>query len=183
MAGAARLLENQGAAQVPSGLELSLAHPIFRAALLACALGSPATFAQDAGKPVIEFVNIGGNDCPPCVAWRAVELPKLHAMPEWQLMKYHYVTKSIQAPVPSAFFFPASAKHLQPALHEASNGWSGSPQQAIVVNGKVLDYWYGTWQGDASQVAAMVRAIHEGKPLPRKVCAQLDTRTTCKKPA
>lgn len=153
--------------------------------ILAMCVAGSAAWAQQApapGKPRIEFVSMGGNDCPPCMAWRAGDLPKLKAMPEWQLVTFHYVTKAIQSPVPSAFFFPAEAKHLQPALKEASNGWSGSPQQALLVDGKVVDYWWGTAKGEPEALAAMIRALHEGKPLPRATCQALDTRTTCKKP-
>jgi hypothetical protein len=155
----------------------------FACGIMLCLAGAPALAQTAAAKPVrIDFVSIGGNDCPPCVVWRAVELPKLQALPEWQMIRYHYVTKSIQSPVPSAFFFPSETRHLQPALKEASNGWSGSPQQALLVDGKVVDYWYGTRKGDPHALAAMIRALHEGKPLPRDTCAELDSRTTCKKP-
>lgn len=151
-------------------------------ALGACLLvASALAHSQTSTPPRIEFVSMGGNDCPPCVAWRGVELPKLQAMPEWKLIRYHYVTKAVQSQVPSAFFFPSEARHLQPVLAQASAGWHGSPQQAIVVDGKVVDYWWGTGKGDAQQLAAVFRAIHEGKPLPREVCAQLDknNRTLC----
>lgn len=152
-------------------------------AMAAVALWATSVLGQQAPEPIrIDVVHLGGNDCPPCVLWRAIELPKLKAMPEWHLIRFHHVTKAIQAPVPPAFFFPAETKHLQPALKEAANGWSGSPQQAILVNGKVVDYWYGSSKGDAQTIAAIVRALHEGKPPPREPCAQLDTRHTCKKP-
>lgn len=144
---------------------------------------STSAASQDPAKPRIEFVNLGGNDCPPCREWRATELPKLKALPEWNLIQYHYITKSINSPVPSASMFSSEAKHLQPALITASNGWSGSPQQAILVDGKVVDYWWGTAKGDPQQLAALIRAIFEGKPLPRDVCPQLhpNSRTVCKK--
>lgn len=154
---------------------------VARPGVAAAATETPPVAAPASAKKV-EFVAMGGNDCPPCVVWRAVELPKLQALPEWKMMNYHYVTKAIQTPVPSAAFFPAESRHLQPVLAEASNGWSGSPHQAIVVDGKVVDYWTGTYKGAAPDIAALVRAIHEGKPLPRATCAQLDTRTSCKKP-
>jgi hypothetical protein len=146
-------------------------------------IASTSALSQTASKPRIEFVNLGGNDCPPCMAWRATELPKLQAMPEWKLVKFHYVTKAVPSPVPSAFFFPGEAKHLQPVLAAASNGWSGSPHQAIVVDGKVVDYWWGTEKSDPHQLAAMFRAIDEGKPLPREVCTQLhpNNRRQCNK--
>ncbi|MGV3573118.1 MAG: hypothetical protein ACO1PB_21190 [Ramlibacter sp.] len=151
---------------------------------MALALGLACCTLPAWAQKTIDFVSLGGNDCPPCRAWRAVELPKLQAMPEWQLMKYHFVTKSIQTPVPSATFFPAESKHLQPALAEAGNGWTGSPQQAILVDGKVVDFWWGSamGKGSAEDIAAMVRALHDGTPLPRPACAQLETRRSCKKP-
>ncbi len=153
-----------------------------RALWLALAICCAPAVAQEEGRkePQIDFVNMGGNDCPPCVLWRATELPRLQALPEFKWIRYNHVVKTIQSPVPAAFFFPSEIKHLQPALKQSSNGWSGSPQQAIVVDGKVIDYWWGTGRGSAEELAAMFRAIRAGQPLPRKVCAQLDTRTTCK---
>ncbi len=145
----------------------------------AAALAVSAQAQQDKAV-VIDFVHLGGNDCPPCVAWRATELPKLQAMPEFKYVRYTHVTKAIQSTVPPAFTFPSEVRQLQPALKEASNGWSGSPHQAILVNGKVVDYWYGTGRGEATELAAMFRALHDGTPLPRKTCAHLDTRHTCK---
>ena len=150
--------------------------------LLAAACGALAAAQAAADKPVIDFVNMGGNDCPPCIAWRATELPKLQAMPEFRDMRYWHVVKSVPSTVPPGFFFPSEIKHLQPLLKEASSGATGSPQQAIVVNGKVVDYWFGTGKGDAADLAAMVRAIQQGKPLPRRTCLQLETSRSCKTP-
>ena len=142
-----------------------------------------AAHAADAPPPhQIDFVNMGGNDCPPCVAWRKTELPKLQAMPEWKLIRYNHVVKAIQSTVPPALFFPAEIKHLQPLLKEASAGVSGSPQQAIVVDGKVVDFWFGTGKSDPAALAAMFRAIQEGKALPRKTCVALDAKKACKTP-
>jgi hypothetical protein len=137
-----------------------------------------------AEQPVIDFVHMGGNDCPPCIYWRATELPKLQGMPEFAHVRYTYVTKAIRSSVPSATWFPAEAKHLQPALAEAANGFSGSPHQAILVDGKIVDYWFGTGagKGDATQIAAMVRAIRAGERLPRPTCKKLATQLTCAVP-
>ncbi len=33
--------------------------------------------AQTADAPRIHIIYMGGDDCPPCVAWRSNELPKL----------------------------------------------------------------------------------------------------------
>ena len=149
-------------------LFLLLPYPV--CGVTAAAAPGPIVESATKGAPLrIDFVHLGGNDCPPCRVWRAVELPKLQAMPEFASMRYTHVTKSIKSTVPSAFFFPAEIKELQPALMQASNGWVGSPQQAILVDGKVVDYWYRSsgGKGDAQAVAAMVRAIREGTPLPR----------------
>ncbi|TWO71003.1 hypothetical protein FN976_11795 [Caenimonas sedimenti] len=131
---------------------------------------------------VIDIVNMGGNDCPPCVTWRQTELPKLQAAPEFKSIRYTHVTKSITSAVPPGFFFPSGSQHLQPALKEASNGLSGSPQQAILVNGRLVDYWFGTGKGEAGKLVEMVRAIQEGKGLPRPTCLKLKTHGTCQTP-
>ena len=150
---------------------------------LALPLAAASAAAQTA-KPgmVIDFVHMGGNDCPPCVAWRRTELPKLQAAPEFQAIRFTHVTKTVKSAVPPALFFPQEVKHLQPALAEASNGISGSPQQAILVNGKVVDYWFGAGRGSAEQIAAMVRAIHGGELLPRPTCQLLKTSSKCQTP-
>jgi hypothetical protein len=144
------------------------------------------TFAQ-AAKPapatlVIDIVHMGGNDCPPCVEWRRTELPKLQAAPEFKTIRFTHVTKSVRSAVPPALFFPSEVKHLQPVLKEASNGISGSPQQAILVNGKVVDYWFGAGKGEADKLVAMVRAIQAGKTLPRPTCQKLKTSSSCQTP-
>lgn len=135
--------------------------------------------AAAAGPVTIDFVNMGGNDCGPCKSWRKLELPKLQAMPEYAHIRYHYVTKAINSAVPSAFFFPEASKHLQPALAEAGNGRTGSPQQAILVNGKVVDYWWGTGLGDAQVLAEIFRALHAGQPMPRPACQKVAPISGC----
>jgi hypothetical protein len=152
--------------------------------LAGCWLVPQAGFAADppAGRPVIDLVNMGGNDCPPCVAWRKTDLPKLQAMPEWQAVRYTHVTKSVKSAVPPALFFPSQVQALQPILKEASNGISGSPQWAVLVDGKLVDYWFGTGKAEPAELASMVRAIQRGKPLPRPTCVQLQTSRVCKTP-
>jgi hypothetical protein len=149
-----------------------------KAVFVALALG--LTAAAGAQQQVqIDFVNMGGNDCGPCKSWRKLELPKLQAMPEFAHIRYHYVTKSIKAPVPPAFFFPSESKHLQPALAEAGNGRTGSPQQAILVNGKVVDYWWGTGLGDAQALAEIIRTIKAGEAYPRPACQKVGPISGC----
>ena len=142
----------------------------------------PAAAQPAKPAPVIDIVHMGGNDCPPCVEWRRTELPKLEAAPEFKAIRFTHVIKTIKSPVPPALFFPGEIKHLQPALKEASNGINGSPQQAILVDGKVVDYWFGGGKGDAAQLTKMVRAIQEGKPFPRATCQQLKSSSVCQKP-
>ncbi len=148
-------------------------------ALLLAATGC-AAFAQQ--RPQVDFVHLGGNDCPPCVWWRQNELPKLEAMPEFKRMRVTHVTKNVKSPVPPAFFFPSEIKHLQPVLVEASSGLSGSPHQALLVDGKVVDYWWGTsaGKGNADEVARLVRAIENGEPFGRETCVKLQTVSKCK---
>lgn len=148
---------------------------------LLLALAAAAAGAQQ-DRPRIDFVHMGGNDCPPCVWWRQNELPRLEAMPEFKRLRFHYVTKGIRSPVPPPFFFPSQSKELQPLLAEASGGLTGSPHQALLVDGKVVDYWFGTaaGKGNAEEIARLVRAIEAGQPLGRETCVKLATVSKCK---
>ena len=139
----------------------------------------PAAAQQARTARVIDIVHMGGNDCPPCVEWRRTELPKLQASPEYKAIRFTHVTKSIKSTVPPELFFPSEVKHLQGTLKEASNGLSGSPHQAILVDGKLVDYWFGTTKGSAEELEKMVRAIQAGNTLPRPTCVKLKTSSKC----
>lgn len=154
------------------------------AALAVCLIALPlASSAQDRrASKTIDFVSMGADDCPPCVDWRRTELPKLQATPEFKDIRYTHVTKLIRSSVPAAFFFPADIKHLQPALKEASNGHTGSPHQALLVNGEIVDYWFGTGKGSAAEIVKMIQAINQNLPLPRKTCRKLKTLSSCQIP-
>lgn len=122
-----------------------------------------AACAWSAGSSVarrIDYVYMGGNDCPPCIAWRQTELPRLKAMPEFELLHFTYVDKSIRSPVPAAFWFPREIRHLRDPIFVASKGRTGSPLNAIVVDGRVATFWWGTWA--AEDIAKTVREIHDG---------------------
>ena len=119
----------------------------------------------------IRFIHMGGNDCPPCVAWRAMELPKLEKSPTFLAIRYSHVVKSIRSPVPSAFFLPADVKPLKASLDHASAGKSGSPHQVLLVDGEVHDYWFGTL--DAAQIEAKIAAITGGTTYPGPRCTRL----------
>ena len=73
------------------------------ALLLATALGPVAQ--ADPNRPV-HLIWMGGNDCPPCVSWRAQELPRLQQSPAFQAVRFSYVVKGIRSPIPSRAFLP-----------------------------------------------------------------------------
>ena len=140
-----------------------------------------AALAGHAEEPVIDFVHMGDDDCPPCMYWRAMELPQLRKLPEFARLRFTHVRKSIRSTVPPASAFPPEIRHLQPALAEAANGAVGSPQQALLVDGKVVDYWIGigAGKGDAPHIAAFVRTILAHEPPPRATCTKLATQGSC----
>lgn len=108
----------------------------------------------------IDYVYMGGNDCPPCIAWRQTELPRLRAMPEFQLLHFSYVNKSIRSTVPAALAFPREIRALREPIFAASKGRTGSPLNAIVVDGRVAIFWWGAWT--AEDIAKTVREVHNG---------------------
>ena len=105
----------------------------------------------------IDFVYMGGNDCPPCVRWRGLELPKLMAMPEYGMLRFTYVPKVIGSQVPEASYFPSELRYLRNPIFSASGGVAGSPMNAILVNGKVIEFWRGA--RDAEVIAQQIRVI------------------------
>ena len=141
------------------------------ALLLATALGPVAQ--ADPNRPV-HLIWMGGNDCPPCVAWRATELPKLKATEAFRESRFSYVVKSIRSTVPSATFLPEEVKPYKADLDAANNGRSGSPQAVLLVDGKVYDYFTGT--RTAEQVEAMLKAARAGGAYPFKRCLKLGPR-------
>ncbi len=56
--------------------------------------------------PEIILVNMGGNDCPPCVSWRMFELPKLQATEAFRSITFVHVEKSIKSTVPPPLLPP-----------------------------------------------------------------------------
>lgn len=111
---------------------------------------------------------MGGEDCPPCVAWRRFELPKLRKSAEFQKIDFTYVIKSIQSPVPPRFFLPDEIKQYKDGLDEAGAGRRGSPQVAVIVNGSVYDYFYGTRSSE--DIEKMLFAIRTNSSYPFKRC-------------
>ena len=116
----------------------------------------------------IHMIYMGGNDCPPCVVWRSLELPKLQKSAAFKAITFSYVQKAIKSPVPSSFFLPDEVKPYKQKLDQASEGRSGSAQVAILVNGEVYDYYRGT--RSAEEVEAMLLSIKSGGQYPFKTC-------------
>jgi hypothetical protein len=123
--------------------------------------------------PTIHLVWMGGSDCPPCVAWRRDELPKLEERSEFKSIKFSYVPKVIRSSVPAKFFLPAAVEPLKEKLDIASSGRSGSPQAALIVNGEVYDYFHGTRSAD--EILRMLASIREGNAYPFARCLKVST--------
>jgi hypothetical protein len=129
----------------------------------------------------VHIVYMGGNDCPPCRAWRATELPKLEKTEAFKRAQFTHVEKLIKSSVPPAFFLPAEVRPYKDQLDEASSGMIGSPQTAILVDGKVYDYYWGT--RTAPEVERMLNSIYDGKPYPFERCVKRESQTKCAKKA
>jgi hypothetical protein len=147
-------------------------NPVHRLLVLFLALPS-ALMAQAVGHPAnVHLIWMGGNDCPPCVAWRAQELPKLEQTEVFKTITFSYVPKTIKSSVPPAFFLPEIVKPLKAKLDTASAGRAGSPQAAVVVNGEVYDYFFGA--RSAQDMEQMLRAARDGGKYPFPRCLRLD---------
>jgi len=141
--------------------------------------GAPAAAAHPSAD--IHMVVMGGNDCPPCVAWRGLELPKLRATPAFQSIRFSYVVKVITSSVPSAMFLPDEVKPYKAQLDDASSLRTGSPQVAILVDGRLYDYYFGT--RSAEEVVQMIRAILDGGAYPFQRCLKRGVDRQCRRPA
>jgi hypothetical protein len=139
---------------------------------LVFAFGTTHSWSQNSPVRDILFVNMGGSDCPPCLAWRNSELPKLMNTQVFSKIRFEHVEKQIRSKVPPRFFLPESVKPYKDQLDEASAGRTGSPQMAIIVNGQIYDYWWGTTRADASHLEKRFLAIAAGRPDPDKRCVR-----------
>ncbi len=125
--------------------------------------------ATDAGpQKDIHLVWMGGNDCPPCVTWRALELPKLQQSAEFKSIRFSYVVKGIRSPVPSRAVLPPEVAPFKEMLDEASGGRAGSPKGAPVVDGQIHDLFQGT--RSAEEIIGMITAVRAGTPHPFRRC-------------
>ncbi len=164
-------------------------HPALRHGIAALLLAPLAGFGQEAAPAAepaapaplsIHVVYMGGNDCPGCVAWRATELPRLQASPVFKRIRFSMVTKLLRATVPPTFFLPDEVKPLKAMLDQANGGFGGSPQVAVVVNGELRDYYFGT--RSAAQIERMVRSLERARPYPFTACMKLNKSGGCAEP-
>jgi hypothetical protein len=140
---------------------------------------SPATQegAKSLDKREVHLIYFGGPDCPPCVAWRQDELPKLEKTQAFKSIKFSYVRKTIGSPIPSSFFLPDEVKPYKDKLHYASNGRGGSPQAALMVNGEVYHYLISVHS--AEQYAQMILAAQNGTKFPAERCIRRANNREC----
>jgi hypothetical protein len=127
--------------------------------------------------PRIHLIYMGGDDCPPCVAWRASQLPLLQQMEQFKSVTFISVQKSITSTVPPSMFLPSEVKPYKSQLDAASGGMSGSPQVAVIVDGKLYDYYFGT--RSAEDVEKMIASIKSGIKYPFDRCIKRESSRTC----
>ena len=138
----------------------------------------PGVMAQQSREvPRIHIVYMGGNDCPPCIAWRTKELPKLEQNELFKSVQFSYVSKLIRSQVPPSIFLPSEVKPYKEKLDIASAGAIGSPQTAIIVNDEVFDYYFGA--RSAESIVKMLEAIMTGSKYPFERCIKLSKARTC----
>jgi hypothetical protein len=149
-------------------------------------LSSAISVAQDTPKPAhaseakpphIHVVYFGGNDCPPCVAFRGLEFPKLEKSPAYSKLEWTFVAKTIRSPVPSAIFLPDKIKPLRDKLLDATGGISGSAQVVILVDNEVYDVFSGSQ--DAKFYEQMVASVLNKEPYPTERCIKRTARRVC----
>lgn len=153
----------------------------FLICFLGLMIGTSAHGQSSTKLPEIHMVYMGGNDCPPCVAWRRFDLPQLEKSPRFQSIKFSHVQKVVRSAVPPMFFLPDDVKPLKEVLDAANGGSSGSAQVAILVNGAVYDYYFGT--RDAASIEKMITSIQDGTPYPFARCIKMKTRSCVEQPS
>lgn len=138
---------------------------------LAAKIDEPKLATAGTTQKNIHLVWMGGNDCPPCVVWRATELPKLKQSPEFSNIRFSYVIKAIQGTVPPLVFLPDDVKPYKDILDVASGGGMGSPQAALLVDGVVFDYFWGT--RSAADIEKMIISVRQGGAYPFNRCTKM----------
>ena len=111
------------------------------------------SIARTAGRQ-LEFVYLGGPDCPVCKGWEMFDLPKLRSHEVFAKVRYTKISKFIQSEVPSAFWFPNEVKHLSQPIADRLKG-AGSPMFAILVDDKVISAWLGVKRSPEEIIRAL----------------------------
>lgn len=146
--------------------------PVFKSLVWICLLLShDLVLAQDSASR-IHLIWMGGNDCPPCVYWRATELPKLKSSPVFAKIKFSFVVKSVKSGVPPGMYLDADVRPYKDKLDYANSGRGGSPQGALLVDGEVFDYFLG--ERTADEIESMVNAVITGGKYPFRRCLKVD---------
>ena len=159
------LFDRRFAGRVRGTMRMKAAVPLLLTAVLA---GTPALAAKPISPERIRFIQMGGDDCPPCRQWRAYELPRLQWSPAFGSIWFSYVVKRISSPVPPQAYLPYDIQHLKAKLDYASGGHASSPHQVIVVDDEVFDYWFGA--SGAEQIEARIAALVNGTKYPYRRC-------------
>lgn len=92
---------------------------------------------------VIDVVYMGDRDCPPCVAWKRVDLPKLQATAWFPHIRFTEIKKPIPEPVPAADKLPEHLRPMHEELVRIINRPKGSPMFALLVDGKAIAGGWG----------------------------------------
>jgi hypothetical protein len=142
--------------------------PVAQSTSTAAGASAPGTASR---RAAVHFIWMGGNDCPPCVAWRAEQLPKLEKTAVFRTVLFSYAPKSIKSTVPPRLFLPEAVKPYKEKLDAASAGRSGSPQAALLVDGQVFDYFFGA--RSAEDLEEMLLAARDGGKYPFPRCLRL----------
>ncbi len=146
---------------------------------LAAMLLMPVTAqsAPESTKPKIHIIYFGGNDCPPCVTWRATEFLKLQKSEIFKSITFTYVTKAINSAVPSGFFLPSEVKPFKEKLDIATGRNAGSPQVVMLVNDEVHDTFFGS--RSAEQYEKMILSVQQNTPYPEPRCVRQQAHFFC----
>ncbi len=95
-------------------------------------------------------------------------------MDAFKSITFSHVQKSIGSTVPPAWTMPSEVRPYKDQLDAASGGMGGSAQVAILVDGKLYDYYFGS--RSAQQVEQMILSIRNKTPYPFERCLKRDGR-------
>ncbi|NYT61253.1 hypothetical protein H0A66_02780 [Alcaligenaceae bacterium] len=118
----------------------------------------------NASAPEINLIYFAAADCPACGFWEATELPKLQASPHWKYVKFTKIAKSIKSRLPGEFWWPKDVKHLHDivaAKYKESRIKGGTPMSALIIDGNVVSYGFGSRKIAATHLLPLIGAALE----------------------